>query len=205
MISKLIEYTIINMDSYSISGTLFFLCLGRNPYNIPVSVYNGELTWTKNSSTKYLYSLDLLKEIDNHTIHLSYVDSLEQGFASVRSGQSKALLVFGENFTRATTEKALDLISLDKQVLEQSFVDLYLDQSCKYHFFFFNFHSFITVLICFDYCLYFLYTNRPTAQFHVMKIKEKIFEAYHRFSQKLLIENGYHPELADSPIRVFIC
>lgn len=84
----------------------------------------------KNSSIKYLYSLDLLREIDNHTIHLSYVDSLEQGFASVRSGQSKALLAFGKNFTRATTEKALDLISLDKEILEQAFVDLFLDMSC---------------------------------------------------------------------------
>lgn len=35
-----------------------------------------------------------------------------------------------------------------------------------------------------------------------MKIKEKIFEAYHLFSRNLLAENGYNPDVADSPIRV---
>ncbi|XP_046918383.2 ABC transporter G family member 20-like [Dermatophagoides farinae] len=151
--------------------TLFFLCLGRDPFDIAVTYYNGELDPLLNPmpKTNSPYSLQVLQSIDNHSIHLMPVASVEQGFQSVRSGQAKAFLRFGPNFTRASFEKAIDYMSMDNETVAESFVDLYLDMS---------------------------------SQFHAMKIKEKIFEAYHLFSRNLLAENGYNPDVADSPIRI---
>ncbi|KAH9423986.1 Canalicular multispecific organic anion transporter 1 [Dermatophagoides pteronyssinus] len=148
--------------------TLFFLCLGRDPFDIPVTFYNGEMHPSVNRSSS-LYSLEMLQQIDNHSIHLTEVASIDQGFQSVRSGQAKAFLRFGPNFTRASFEKAIDYMSMDNETLAESFVDLYLDMS---------------------------------SQFHAMKIKEKIYEAFHKFSRHLLAENGYNPDVADSPIRI---
>ncbi|KPM08029.1 ABC transporter sub-family A-like protein 11 [Sarcoptes scabiei] len=116
--------------------TLFFLCLGRNPYDIPISVYNGEIDPTYSNifnRTKLdnLYSRLLLDEIDNHTINLVFVDTLEQGLMAVRSGQTKGLISFRPNFTRATFEKSVDFMSLTVENLEESFIDLHLDMSCK--------------------------------------------------------------------------
>lgn len=110
--------------------TLFFLCLGRDPFDIPVTFYNGEMHPSVNRSSS-LYSLEMLQQIDNHSIHLTEVASIDQGFQSVRSGQAKAFLRFGPNFTRASFEKAIDYMSMDNETLAESFVDLYLDMSCK--------------------------------------------------------------------------
>ncbi len=108
----------------SIPGSLFFLCLGRPPYDIPVSVYNAE--------QPPQYSRDFLQSIDNRTIDLRPVNSFEAGYQAVWGGESRALITIGSNFSAALYQKSVDLLVVDNETLDMARVNLYLDMSCKY-------------------------------------------------------------------------
>ncbi len=105
-------------------GSLFFLCLGRPPYDIPVSVYNAE--------QPPQYSRDFLQSIDNRTIDLRPVNSFEAGYQAVWGGESRALITIGSNFSAALYQKSVDLLVVDNETLDMARVNLYLDMSCKY-------------------------------------------------------------------------
>lgn len=153
------------------------MCLGRDPFDIPLSVYNGE--------TPAQYSKYFLNAIDNHTILQIPVDTIDAGYAAVRSGASKGLIVIPSNYSAALLEKMANLMEVDNVTLQASIIDLYLDMSCK--------------------CLsaLSLLTRLPrTAQFHANKIREKVFDAYFKSSHDLLVDSQMNPMLANSPINV---
>ena len=106
-------------------GCLFFLCLGRNPYDIPVSVYNAEVPPQ--------FSNVFIQSIDNRTIDIQMVNTYKEGYDSVLLGNSKALISIPANFSKAMMEKSVDAIATDDEVIRMSTIDLYLDMSCIYN------------------------------------------------------------------------
>ena len=107
-----------------LSGTLFFLCLGHDPYNIPVTVYNYE------ENATYKYSTRLLKAIDP-IILIRHVKSFEDGKREVKDGLSKALFVFPHNYTAALDQKWNNYNTTDNYNHSFASAQLYLDMSCK--------------------------------------------------------------------------
>ncbi|KAH9393458.1 hypothetical protein TYRP_021797 [Tyrophagus putrescentiae] len=109
----------------AVQCSLFFLCLGRPPYDIPVSVYNAE--------QPPQYSRDFLQSIDNRTIDLRPVNSFEAGYQAVWGGESRALITIGSNFSAALYQKSVDLLVVDNETLDMAKVNLYLDMSSQFH------------------------------------------------------------------------
>lgn len=105
------------------TGALFFLCLGRDPYDIPVAVFNGEL--------EPRYSQDFLLLIDNRTISQTLFGSFDSAFDSVKNGENKALIAIGANFTEAVMERGLQGYEADKETIEMSSIKLYLDMTSQ--------------------------------------------------------------------------
>lgn len=99
------------------------MCLGRNPYDIPVSIYNGELVPK--------LSTDFLNQINNRTISKVFVSSYDQGYDDVREGRSKGLISIGANFTKALIERAVDMVGVDDETLRMAKIDVHLDMSCE--------------------------------------------------------------------------
>jgi hypothetical protein len=97
--------------------------LGRDPYDIPVAVFNGEL--------EPKLSSDFLQTIDNHTIRQILYNSFEDGFESVESGKTRALIAIGANFTKAMIDRGTAGYEADKDTIDMSAVKLYLDMTSQ--------------------------------------------------------------------------
>lgn len=104
-------------------GALFFLCLGRDPYDIPVSVFNAEVQGD---------AVDFLNQIDPHTIRQIPVSSYEMGYDAVKRGETKALISIGANFTRALIARAIDHEVIDDETINMGMINVSLDMSCKF-------------------------------------------------------------------------
>jgi len=108
---------------FSLKGALFFLCLGRDPYDIPVAIYNGE--------EEPRLSLDFLQNINNQTIHQTLYNSFDEGYESVKNGQNSALIAFGANFTDALIQRGIDGSDVDEETIAMSAIKLYLDMTSE--------------------------------------------------------------------------
>ncbi|CAG2104765.1 unnamed protein product [Medioppia subpectinata] len=105
-------------------GALFFLCLGRDPYDIPVAVFNGEL--------KPKYSTGFLQNIDNYTITQKQYNTFESGYESVKNGDNKALIYIGANFSKALVQRGLQGYETDTETIDMSSIKLYLDMTSQF-------------------------------------------------------------------------
>lgn len=107
----------------SIEVILFCICIGRDPFNIPVAIYNEEFSGE--------YSHWFLDKIDNQTITQVNHDSLESALQSVKSGQAWAAMSIGGNFSQALQLRVLMAGSVDNATVDHSNVDMYLDMTSK--------------------------------------------------------------------------
>lgn len=108
----------------SIEVILFCICIGRDPFNIPVAIYNEEAAGE--------YSHWFLDKIDNNTITQVNHDSLESALQSVKSGQAWAAMSIGGNFSQALQLRVLMAGSVDNATVDHSNVDMYLDMTSEY-------------------------------------------------------------------------
>lgn len=77
---------------------MFCFCIGHNPYEIPVGVYNPD---------KPSFVSDLiLKSFNPKTIQLQYYDTFDSAFDAVRQHEVWAILVFPHNYSRSMLQKS---------------------------------------------------------------------------------------------------
>lgn len=99
------------------------MCLGRDPYDIPVAIFNGELDPR--------YSVEFLRLIDNQTISQNAFDSFDGAYDSVKNGHNRAMIAIGSNFTKAMVQRGLDGYNTDEETIEMSNIKLYLDTTSE--------------------------------------------------------------------------
>ncbi len=72
-----------------------------------------------------------MQTIDNHTIRQISYNSFEDGFESVKSGKTQALIGIGANFTKAMIERGMNGYDADRQTIDMSAIKLYLDMTSQ--------------------------------------------------------------------------
>lgn len=108
----------------SIEVILFCVCIGQDPFNIPVAIYNEEVSGE--------FSGWFLEKINNVTITQIKHDSMQSALASVKNGQAWAAMSIGSNFSQSLQLRVLMAGSVDNITVESSNVDMYLDMTSKF-------------------------------------------------------------------------
>jgi ABC-type multidrug transport system ATPase subunit len=113
-IRRNLSMLIIQFLMPSFQCLLNFTCLGPDPYDLPIAVYNND----RPSIVSDLF----LRTLSNRTMNLNYYDSLEEALQRVRDGFAWAAITFSANYTRLMQEVAYseDIESVPK-------IGLYID------------------------------------------------------------------------------
>ena len=106
----------------SIEVILFCVCIGRDPFNIPVAIYNQE-------GPAGDYSNWFLEKLNNNTITQVQHPSLESALDSVRNGQAWGAMSIGSNFSQALQLRVMLAGSVDNVTVDQSNIEMYLDMT----------------------------------------------------------------------------
>lgn len=114
----------------SIEVILFCLCIGQEPFNLPVSVYNQEaLTWNStNISLETSFGHQFLSKISNRSVIQMPYNSSEDALEAVRLGKAWGAMVIHENFTESLKVRFLTQ-SVDNTTFDSSTIHLHLDMS----------------------------------------------------------------------------
>lgn len=119
----------------SIEVILFCLCIGQEPFNLPVSVYNEEATCLKlpsiNNTCDYenSYSHQFLSQISNRSVIQMPYDSRADAIQSVKLGKSWGAMVINENFTQSLKMRVLMNGQVSEQELDEGTIHFHLDMS----------------------------------------------------------------------------
>lgn len=115
----------------SIEVILFCLCIGQEPFNLPVSVYNEELLKLNTSIMipTETFSFKYLNRIDNRSVIQHNYDNAADALNSVRLGKAWGAVVIGENFTEDLKVRFLDPQSSTADLIDGGNVHLHLDMS----------------------------------------------------------------------------
>lgn len=113
---------LFNFVMPSIQIILFCTCIGRDPKDVRVAVYNAEGPDTG-------FSKWFLDSIDNETITLVYHDTLESAIDAVKVGDCWAAMEFAANYTKALTERRNKAGDVDNGTLTASEIQVYQDMS----------------------------------------------------------------------------
>ena len=107
---------VINIIFPALQVALFFLCMGRDPKNIPVSVCNQE----QDASLSKMF----LESIDSDIINLQYFDSPNQAIKFVEDTEAYGAIIIPQNYSDQLIilySQFSDLKDDEKQlVIEQS-------------------------------------------------------------------------------------
>lgn len=115
----------------SIEVILFCLCIGQEPFNLPVSVYNEELLTLNTSfmNANATYSYQYLNRIDNRSVIQHHFNNEADAMKSVQLGKSWGALVIRENFTQSLKLRFIDPQSSTAELIDGGNVHLHLDMS----------------------------------------------------------------------------
>lgn len=115
----------------SIEVILFCLCIGQEPFNLPVSVFNEEIMSLKNNFTEInqTYSHRFLDKISNRSVIQMPHSSEENALKAVKLGKAWAAMTIHENFTENLKMRVLMNGQIDDDVLNGGTVHLHLDMS----------------------------------------------------------------------------
>lgn len=114
----------------SVEVILFCLCIGQEPFNLPVSIFNEEVMHLNTTETpiKDTFSYQFLSKISNRSVIQMPYSSQEDALESVRLGRSWAAMNIHENFTENLKIRMLAMDN-DPKVLDMSSIHLHLDMS----------------------------------------------------------------------------
>ncbi|UJR38629.1 hypothetical protein I4U23_031294 [Adineta vaga] len=105
--------------------SLFCLCIGRDPTNIPMALFNNE---SLNNYPTGNLSVELLNQINSNQIHFKSFNDFNEGINSVKQGHHWGLAEIHLNFTQAVNNKFLGF-QTDPLTLKESSIHLYLDMT----------------------------------------------------------------------------
>lgn len=115
----------------SVEVILFCLCIGQEPFNLPVSIFNEELANLNTTETNIneTFSYQFLAKINNRSvIQMPYTNQAD-AMESVRLGKSWAAMVIHDNFTENLKLRLIMQGDIGDDVLDSSSIHLHLDMS----------------------------------------------------------------------------
>jgi ABC-type multidrug transport system ATPase subunit len=105
----------------SIEVIIFCLCIGRDPQQIPVAIFNEE--------SPIDYSELFLNKISNNSVTQLQYPSMESAMSAVKSGHAWGAMCIGRNFSQSLQLRVMMAGSVDNMTIESSNVDMYLDMT----------------------------------------------------------------------------
>lgn len=116
----------------SVEVILFCLCIGQEPFNLPVSVFNQEaLNFSNHNNSQWseTYSYKFLSKISNRSVIQMPFDTKDRALHSVELGKSWGAMIIPENFTDAMRYRVMAGGSVGPEDLSFSTIGLHLDMS----------------------------------------------------------------------------
>ncbi|XP_069115666.1 ABC transporter G family member 20-like isoform X2 [Argopecten irradians] len=105
----------------SIQIILFCICIGGDPYNLKVAIFNNETTGG--------FSNMFLQNLDNNTIDKVMFSDLNSARHCVEKGEAWGLMTIGQNFTMDLITRFSNATDVSNQTLDGSTIKLYLDMT----------------------------------------------------------------------------
>ncbi|XP_054160812.1 ABC transporter G family member 23-like [Oppia nitens] len=99
------------------------LTISKSPYNIPVAIYNQDVSNDGRLSQLFIDS------IDKDYIALNYFTDNQSAYDSIVAGKNSLSIVFGQNFSDAFEIRANDLFDLSDDEVDESGIKVYIDFS----------------------------------------------------------------------------
>ncbi|KAK4337260.1 hypothetical protein RND71_044163 [Anisodus tanguticus] len=109
----------------SLEIILFSLCIGADPFNIPIAVFNQDSSG--NLSQRFLES------IDGYTVQQINKPTLPMAIESARNGEAWGAIAFKQNFSSALSERLMMGLSADNHTIDQSNIYIFLDMTIMAH------------------------------------------------------------------------
>jgi len=115
----------------SVEVILFCLCIGQEPFNLPVAIYNEELLTLNRSirAENMTFSYQFLNRINNRSVIQIPFTNQADALESVRLGRSWGALTIHEEFTENLKMRFINPSAITDDLIEASTVHLHLDMS----------------------------------------------------------------------------
>lgn len=114
----------------SIEVILFCLCIGQEPFNLPVSIYNKEaLAWNSTAiGVDTTYGYQFLSKISNRSVIQMPYNSSEDALEAVRLGKAWGAMIIPEDFSENIRQRFLNPTD-NATILDNGSIHLHLDMS----------------------------------------------------------------------------
>lgn len=113
----------------AIQVILFCICVGNDPFDIPVAVVNDETIETPADSITAL-STRFLSSIDTHLVKQVKYSNLDNAIQSVKEGKNWGVIFIPENFTTSVNKRFAGMEGeVDDAALENSTIKVYPDMT----------------------------------------------------------------------------
>jgi len=104
----------------SIEIILFGICIGADPFNIPIAVYNQD---QGNLSTRFLNTIDKV------AVNQINYPSLQEALGAAQTGKAWGVVAFKQNFSVSLGERHILGLHTDNETLDQSNIYVFLDMT----------------------------------------------------------------------------
>ncbi|OQR77411.1 ABC transporter G family member 20-like, partial [Tropilaelaps mercedesae] len=105
----------------SFQVVLFCLCIGADPFELPVAIVNQDV--------HPILSQPFLDSISNYTVIQRPYADLDEALASVERGETWGVIHIGHNYSTALQYRFLLGIEADNDTIQESTVDIYMDMT----------------------------------------------------------------------------
>lgn len=112
----------------AIQVILFCICIGADPFNIPLAVVNED--------EGIVYSRDFLKQLDSYVVDQHNFTSVEEGKEAVRNGSMWGVLHIPSRFSQALLARMLRGEEVDNKTIEDSTIRVYPDLTSMFNCYF---------------------------------------------------------------------
>ncbi|KAL5019992.1 hypothetical protein ScPMuIL_002884 [Solemya velum] len=126
MMQRNIGFLVFEFLLPSLQIILFCICIGSDPFDVPVSVVNkdaGLLTWN--------FGQEYINALSNTTFKKVYYDDFDSAIESVRHGDAWAVISIGQNFSVDLASRFSAGTKISNETLDGSSVKLYLDMTSQ--------------------------------------------------------------------------
>nr|WMI51951.1 ABCE1 [Dermanyssus gallinae] len=100
---------------------LFCLCIGADPFDLPMAVVNAD--------HRPIYSQRFLQSLSNHTIIQRPYNRLEDALASVERGENWGVISIGRHYSAALQQRFILGFDADNETIADSTIDIYMDMT----------------------------------------------------------------------------